>query len=162
MRRISSWVLLATLAITPTATQALPDKLQDWWLVSTSGYQNGQSRFYINRTDMISGQSVSKAWVDLYAYEKGAQRHSKWQMFAQCDDNAPKTRFGAGVNYAPDGSLEGQRRASYVWEDVVPDTSQETLWRFICNSAPENAIQFVPDGPESDASRFFRKYAAKR
>ena len=48
------------------------------------------------------------------------------------------------------------------WQDVVPDTSMETLWRFTCHSQPANAIIYVPDGPEPAAKRYFDRVRKRK
>ena len=125
----------------------------DWWLVSTSGYGIVQSRFYIDRIEMTSMEPVSRAWTDRYAIERGLLIHDKVLIVAQCDDRNPQIQFRTFIAYRPDAAPE--TNSDSTWRDVVPGSSQQTLWRFICHSAPANAIVFVPDGPESDARRYF-------
>jgi hypothetical protein len=128
----------------------------DWWLVSTAGYGNDQHRFYIDRGKMVSMEPTSRAWVDHYYLTSGKVVHDKVLMEASCNDRAPRLGIKVIVVYG-DGSTDPVSSESNNWSDVVPDTSQETQWRFICHSSPANAIVFVPDGPESDARRHFAK-----
>ena len=137
--------------------QRAENELHDWWLVSTSGYGRDQNRFYIDRNKMVSMEPVSRAWVDHYALSTlGRLYHEKVLLVANCNDQAPMVQYRTSISYGDNGKL-ASTETSTAWNDVIPDSSQETLWRFTCHSQPANAIVFVPDGPESDARRFFRR-----
>lgn len=101
-------------------------------------------------------EPTSRAWFDHYYLTSGKVVHDKVLMEASCNDRAPRLGIKVIVVYG-DGSTDPVSSESNNWSDVVPDTSQETQWRFICHSAPANAIVFVPDGPESDARRHFAR-----
>ena len=101
----------------------------DWWLVSTSDFGIAQSRFYIDREAMTSMEPISRAWTDRYAIVSGHLIHDKVLIVAQCDDRNPQIQFRAFVSYRPGASPE--TNSDLTWRDVVPGSSQQTLWRFI-------------------------------
>lgn len=137
---------------------------RDWWLVSTVNHGEKQHRFYIDRDEMTTLQSVSRAWVDHYEAVTVRPRlqlaHDKFLMVARCDESSPQIMFKTIIHYSSSEAPSSNKKPS-EWMDVVPESSQQTLWRFICHSEPANAIVYVPDGPKSDAQRYFARAAAK-
>jgi hypothetical protein len=117
-----------------------------------------QNRFYIDRTAVTSMLPNSRAWVDLYRRDpKQGITHDKFLMLASCNDENPRVMFKRWVSYGAAGSTPALKGAGDDWLDVIPGTSQETMWRFTCHATPENAIAFAPDGPEEDARAFFSR-----
>lgn len=136
----------------------------DWWLVSTSDYGLKQHRFYIDRNQMRSFEPYSRAWIDHYSVgERGALSslsHDKVLTEARCEGD-PQIRFRSGVHYEPNGAAAPMTEDG-TWSDVVPGSSMQTLWRFICHSEPANAIVYVPDAPAADAMRYYRAAQPRR
>jgi hypothetical protein len=142
---------------------------QDWWLVSTNGYGLKQHRFYIDRDTATSMEPMSKAWIDHYEAVGSSPTlkisHDKFLAEARCEGD-PQMRYRSGVRYNANGTATQSSGDSMAWMDVVPGSSMQTLWRFVCHAQPANAIVYVPDGPESDALRYYtvakRPIAAKQ
>lgn len=132
---------------------------RDWWLVSTTGEGQAQHRFYVDRNNMVSMQPASRAWVDHYELVRSKTSpvlsHDKMLLIARCDDDAPQIMYKTLVHYPPSGAPTTETGRG-TWMNVVPESSQQTLWRFICHSEPANAIVYVPDNLVSDARRYFR------
>ena len=129
----------------------------DWWLVSTTGYGRDMHRFYIDREKMTSMEPLSRAWVDHYWMSANLLMRDKILMLADCNDSAPRLNFKTVIAYG-NGESAPKTQQGNSWVDVVPESSQETQWRFICHSNPANAIVFIPDGPEADARRHFARF----
>ena len=126
----------------------------DWWLVSTTNHGRNMHRFYVDREKMTSMEAFSRAWVDHYWMLSTKLMHNKILVEADCSDRAPRINFRMVVDYG-DGRSTPQTRRGNDWRDVIPGSSQETQWRFICHGIPANAIVYVPDAPEADAKRHF-------
>lgn len=128
----------------------------DWWLVSTTRHGPDMHRFYVDRATMTSMKPFSRAWVDHYWMSANELMRDKILVQADCSESAPRLNFRTIIAYGNGKSLPETQRSD-EWVDLVPDSSQETQWRFICHSSPANAIVFVPDGPDADARRHFAR-----
>lgn len=174
MRRAILSLVAALVAVNSVGAQTLSTRMEklrrqhdavvrqtnsehDWWLVSTTGYGRTQHRFYVDRSVMTSMEPISRAWIDHYEMSSLSKlSHDKFLLVARCDDAVPQLWFKEVVNYTSGGgSPKTSRQITPDWHDVVPDSSQKTLWRFTCHSEPANAIVYVPDGPVSDATRAY-------
>jgi hypothetical protein len=137
----------------------------DFFLVSTVKDGLEQVRFYIDRNTVTERDTagIARAWVDWYEVASARKQvkltHGKMLVEVQCGARK-QMRFLSAVTYGPDGAARSEK-GRLEWNDVIPASSMNTQYRFICSPQPANALYPVFGGstPKADATAYYAKQA---
>ncbi|WP_373928246.1 hypothetical protein QTN93_10565 [Sphingomonas aerolata] len=137
----------------------------DFFFVSSVNDGLKQIRFYVDRNTIkdATPSRLARAWVDVYEAVDGKRpiriQHSKFLEEVRCGDE-PQMRIKTLVTYGLDG-VPTTHTDNGALSDVIPGSSQETVYRFICASEPANAYYPVFNGntPEKDAMNYYVRQA---
>lgn len=136
-----------------------PASASDWWFVGGTGSATSEVAVFVDQASIRSTSDTKMAW-SYFVFEK--LDHDGWRKLKMLERFNCSNRTTATTYYIALGNnntvLKSVSIDSYNQKakDIAPDTISETALEFVCEGPKSDAVRITSGTPEDFAVKYFK------